>query len=370
MHTLVLVVGTLLILTTLLDGFETILLPRRINRRFRYSRLYYRGAWAVWRRMATALPPGRWREATLGVFGPLSMLGLFTSWGTALILGFGTVHWSLASHPLHGSTGDLPTDLYFSGTTFFTLGLGDVTPVAGLARLLTVVEAGIGFGGLAVVIGYLPVLYQAFSRREVTISLMDARAGSPPAGGEALARLARDGRPDAVDAMLREWEQWAAELLESHISFPVLAYYRSQHANQSWLSTLATTLDACALRLTAPPDGGASHQAQLTFAMARHAAVDLTLVFGVRPHPPAGDRLPPDARRSLAAALGHDGADDRLVEVRGMYEPFLVALAEHFLLVLPPMAAGGSAADNWQRSAWMAQTPGIGRLPAGRDHFD
>ena len=237
-------------------------------------------------------------------------------------------------------------------------------------------EAGLGFAFLAVIIGYLPVLYQAFSRREVTISLMDARAGSPPAGGEALVRVARDGSADAVDAMLREWEQWAAELLESHISFPVLAYYRSQHANQSWLAALATMLDACALLLTAYP-AGSSHQAQLTFAMARHAAVDLTLIFGVQPRPPAADRLPPDARRALHEALGRNAppapADDRLSQIRGMYEPFLDALAAHFLLSLPPLAAGGSAADNWQRSAYMPHTPGIGSLPAGRgggDHFD
>ncbi len=384
MHTLALIAGPVLVLATLLDGFETILLPRRINRRFRYSRLYYRGSWAVWRRAATALPAGRAREATLGVFGPLSMLGLFSSWVVSLIAGFGLLHWGL-SDALHGPAVGLPTDLYFSGTTFFTLGLGDVTPASGGSRVLTVVEAGLGFGFLAVIIGYLPVLYQAFSRREVTISLMDARAGSPPAGGAALARLAMDGSPggggraEAVDAMLREWEQWAAELLESHISFPVLAYYRSQHANQSWLAALATMLDACGLLLTAyPVRGASSHQAQLTFAMARHAAVDLTLVFGVAPRPPAVDRLPPDARRALHESLGRGGdppadGDRRLADVRGMYEPFLEALAVHFLLSLPPVAAGGPGADNWQRSASMPRTPGIGSLPAGRgggDHFD
>ena len=391
MHTFALVVAPLLILATLLDGFETILLPRRINRRFRYSRLYYRGVWAVWRRAAAALPAGRAREAALGAFGPLSMLGLFSSWVASLIAAFGLLHWALAADPLRGPTPGLPTDLYFSGTTFFTLGLGDVTPVSAASRVLTVVEAGLGFGFLAVIIGYLPVLYQAFSRREVTISLMDARAGSPPAGGEALVRLARHGSPDAVDAvaldaMLREWEQWAAELLESHISFPVLAYYRSQHANQSWLSALATMLDACGLLLTAyPPAAGPSHQARLTFAMARHAAVDLTLVFGVRPRPPAADRLPPAARRALHGSLRRDdtaatdaatdaAADARLADVRGMYEPFLEALATHFLLSLPPVAAGGgTTADNWQRSASMPRTPGIGQLPAprgGRSHFD
>jgi hypothetical protein len=382
MPLLALVVAPLLILVTLLDGFETILLPRRINRRFRYSRLYYRGTWFVWRAAARALPAGRWREAMLGAFGPLSMLGLFASWVTSLIVAFGLLHWAIA--PLTPRNAGLPINLYFSGTTFFTLGLGDVTPANGPARALTVVEAGLGFGFLAVIIGYLPVLYQAFSRREVTITLLDARAGSPPAGGEALLRLARDGgRAAAVNAMLREWEQWAAELLESHISFPVLAYYRSQHANQSWLAALATMLDACALLLTAGPAAAdSSHQAQLTFAMARHAAVDLALVFGIQPGPPTADRLPAGARQALRAALAENNPppapadsaalDDRLTAIRGMYEPFLDALAAHFLLSLPPIA-GGSTADNWQRSAYMPRTPGIGSLPAasaGRDHFD
>jgi len=230
-----------------------------------------------------------------------------------------------------------------------------------------------------VIIGYLPVLYQAFSRREVTISLMDARAGSPPTGGEALVRLAQHGRGDAIDAMLREWEQWAAELLESHISFPVLAFYRSQHANQSWLAALATMLDACALLLTEAQHAvaGSSHQAQLTFAMARHAAVDLSLIFGVRPCPPAVDRLPAEAHSALREALARaspatapEVADQRLSEIRGMYEPFLAALAAYSLLSLPPVAFARSTADHWQRSPSMPRTPGIGSLPVDRSHGD
>ncbi len=381
MRAFVFVVGLLLIFITLLDAFETILLPRRINRRFRYSRFYYRGAWSLWRRLAVTMCKDKWRETMLSVFGPLSMLGLFCSWVISLIVGFAMLYWPATSATTHGADGmTFETYLYLSGTTFFTLGLGDVIPHGRTPRMLAVVEAGLGFGFLAIIISYLPVLYQAFSRRELTISLMDARAGSPPAGGEFLSRLARGGRIGAADEMLRDWEQWSAELLESHLSFPVLAYYRSQHANQSWLAALTTMLDTCALMLTSFPSND-PYQVQLTFAMSRHAAVDIALIFAVRPSQPVNDRLPPQARATLhdqfrAAGLqpndSPEGAN-RLAELRAVYEPFLAALAAHFMLVLPPILAPDASADNWQRSAWMPRAPGIGSLPAGKtggDHFD
>ena len=128
--------------------------------------------------------------------------------------------------------------------TFFTLGFGDLTPQGPTGRALAVAEAGIGFAFLAVVISYLPVFYQAFSKREVTISLLDARAGSPPTAGSLLLRLAPGRNFEALDRFLQEWERFAAEVLESHLSFPLLSYYRSQHDNQSWLAAMTTILDA------------------------------------------------------------------------------------------------------------------------------
>jgi hypothetical protein len=383
LHTIAFIAGLLLIFATLLDGFETILLPRRISHRYRYSRIYYRNCWRIWRKIAANVFEGRRRESMLSVFGPLSLLGLFGSWIASLILSFAIMQWSFAS--LLSTTEHFPAAhsfeacLYFSGTTYFTLGLGDVIPSAGYSRILTVAEGGIGFGFLAIIISYLPVLYQAFSRREVTISLLDARAGSPPTGGEFVRRLARDGRIDVDIEALREWERWSAELLESHLSFPVLGYYRSQHANQSWLASLTAMLDSCTLLLTLLPPGE-SHQAQLTFAMARHAAVDITLIFGVKPpaqpNPLRSDT--PTQLHDLLHKFGHQPADcaaieARLAELRGLYEPFVDALAMHFVLTLPPVMADKPNADNWQRSAWMSKTPGIGDLPAGKsggDHFD
>src|SRR5712664_313072 len=171
-------------------------------------------------------------------------------WAASLIIGFGMLHWASGSSlVVQGAGATFWDDLYMSGTTFFTLGLGDVVPRRSLARGLTVVEGGVGFGFLAAVVGYLPVLYQAFSRREVSITLLDARAGSPPSAGELLHRHAGD--LDVLDTLLRDWEHWAAEVLESHLSYPVLSFFRSQHDNQSWLGALTTILDASALFMTA-----------------------------------------------------------------------------------------------------------------------
>lgn len=370
-----------LLLLVFMDGFETILLPRRVTHRFRFARFYYRNAWLLWSWIAVRLPSKRLREAFLSVFGPLSLLGLFSLWVAGLITGFALLHTSIGS-PLHQTDAPITfwTYVYLSGTTFFTLGYGDVTPAAPLGRALAVAESGLGFAFLAVIVGYLPVLQQAFSRREATISMLDARAGSPPHGAEFLLRMAKTGRLADVDTVLREWELWSAELLESSLSFPVLMYYRSQHDNQSWLAALATILDATALLLT-EVRGANLYQAQLTFAMARHAAVDLTLILRTRPSSSVGERLTAEQRQTIRDGLRAAGVDlrnesdrvCRLTELRGLYEPFLDALAQRFLFTLPPILPAATVVDNWQTSAWMRRTPGIGSLPGAAnsdEHFD
>src|SRR5262249_36641550 len=161
----------------------------RVRHPYRLGRLFYRSAWPLWRGASRLPPAGPWRRGFLSVFGPLSLFALVALWATGLIAGFALLHWGLGT-PVAGSDGGLPACLYFSGTTFFTLGYGDLVPTGPAGRALSVIEAGLGFAFLAVVVSYLPVLYQAFSRREITISLLDARAGSPPRAGELLPRLA------------------------------------------------------------------------------------------------------------------------------------------------------------------------------------
>ena len=282
MKILALVAGSILVFAILLDAFETIVLPRRVTRSFRFTALFYRFTWRPWAAMARFVPAPRRRESYLSYFGPLSLIVLLALWAFALIVGFALLQYGAGTqvHAASGSTG-FGAVMYFSGSTFFTLGLGDVVPLSGASRGLAVLESGVGFGFLAMVIGYLPVIYSSFSRREVEISLLDARAGSPPSAQEFLSRMAGAHNQPLLDRFLHQWEHWAAEVLESHISYPVLALFRSQHINQSWLGALTTILDVSALIIVGI-DGIASNQARLTFAMARHAVVDLAQVVGAR----------------------------------------------------------------------------------------
>src|SRR6266566_3723369 len=304
MRGIIALLGATLLGAVLRDAFETIILPRRVSRRFRITRLFYRGTWLPWRATARRLPAKR-REAFLSVYGPLSLLALLSLWAGGIVLAFGMLQWA----------------------------------------------AGSGVALLAIVIGYLPVIYQAFSRREGAIALLDARAGSPPTAGELLWRHRADDQRDALRELLREWERWAADVLESHLSYPVLAFFRSQHNNRSWLAALTTILDASALVIVGL-EGWCMRQAELTFAMARHTVVDLAQVFSTPPAAPPQERLPADELARLRARLASGGLRlrdeqmvERLAELRGMYEPYVAAL-------LPPWQRKVERPDNWQTSAW------------------
>jgi len=333
-----------------------------VTRRVRLTRLYYRTLWEPWAALARRIKKGKRREALLALFGPLSLIGLFVIWAAALIFGFALLHWGsglMLNSPEQSAS--FLTDLYLSGTTFITLGLGDVVPHTTLARFITVIEAGTGFGFLAIVIGYLPVIYQAFSRREVNISLLDARAGSPSSAAELMRRHAASGQLNSLENLLRDWEHWSADLMESHLSYPVLCFFRSQHDNQSWLGALTTILDACALVLVGVDDAP-GWQARLTFAMARHTVVDLAQIFNAAPRQTERcvNRLPREELARLRRILADHGAilsngpdaEQKLQELRRLYEPYVYALSEYLMMPLPPWILSENAVDNWKTSAW------------------
>ena len=374
MSTVFFLAGVLCLLIVLFDAFQTIILPRRAIGRLRLTRLFYIVTWGPWSFVARRFGNPRRRETVLSVYGPLSLILLLAVWAGGLLLGFALIYYALGS-PFNDPAGraGFATDLYVSGTTIFTLGLGDVIPrVAPWPRALVILESGTGLGLLAVVMGYFPVLYSAFSRREVSISLLDARAGSPPTAAELMRRHSFKGAEESLTTLLIEWERWSAELLESHISYPLLCYFRSQHNNQSWLSALTAILDTSAL-LIAGVRGLEARQAQLTFAMARHALVDLAQIFHLAPVANAPDRLPGEHCSRLFDMLCQEGVKvcgdvksiERLREMRGLYEGYAEALSDHLDMPLPPWMADHPRKDNWLAVAKLRQRAEAANPEAG-----
>jgi len=377
--------GIALILVVLWETFETLVLPRRVTRQFRLTRFFYRSTWPPYAALVSGTHSKRRRDALLSYFGPLSLLFLLAFWAVCLVTGFALIDYGdgarFAGTLFSSRFGNA---FYLSGTTFFTLGLGDITPASTVARFVTVIEAGVGFGFLALVIGYLPVLYQAFSRREVTISLLDARAGSPPTAFELLHRHATIGAHglDAVTDVLHDWERWSAELMESHLSYPVLAYFRSQHDNQSWIGSLTVILDVCSLAIVGL-ENMCQYQARMTFAIARHALVDLSQVFGTAPPDRDGSaaRLSPEQLLEIRDRLRGSGlnlsnaagADAELDRLRALYEPYAISLARYLRLNLPPWITHEPSKDNWQTTAWRQRSshahPHSSGIRVPDDHF-
>jgi hypothetical protein len=362
-HLIIGIIGASLVAIVLWETFETIILPRRVTRRVRLTRLLYLLTWNPWSMIAQRISSSRRKEKLLGFFGPLSLIMLLTVWALAIVLGFALIHLAVGQFGEISGIAGLREALYFSGSTFFTLGLGDVTHANTIGRAITVVEAGTGIGFFAMVISYLPVLYQAFSRREVNISMLDARAGTPPTAGELLRRYREADEIHNLDSLLKDWEKWSADLLESHLSYPVLCFFRSQHDNQSWLSALSTILDTCSLVMVGI-DGVPKWQAQLTFKMTRHAVVDLAQVFNTSPVKVDGSRLTREELEHMRNVLGETGialrnepGDEKiLAELREMYEPYIEVLSQYLLMPLPGWLPKPKAIDNWQTSAWEVRT--------------
>jgi hypothetical protein len=357
-------IGVALIGIALFDAFETIVLPRRVSRRWRVARAFYRLTWNPYSAIGRTIEDDARRETFLSFYGPSSLLLLVAFWAVILVFGFALLQVAVGSMLSAPTPVDFATDLYFSGTTFFTLGLGDVVPASGPARLLTVIEGGMGFAFLALLIGYLPIVYQIFARREMNVSQLDQRAGSPPSAAELIRRNVSQGDLSELIRLLRDWEVWVADLLESHLSYPVLAYFRSQHENQSWVAGLAMILDVSAYVLACGKTG-AVRQAGFTFAIGRHAVGDLTSVLNVSPRPPSGDRLDHAAARRLweiASSRGlltesQSDAHERLTAIRASYEPYIQGLGDRLLMALPPWVPAIGATDNWESTAWDFESP-------------
>jgi hypothetical protein len=355
------ILSSIVIALMLSEFFVTFLLPRRVKREPRVARRVFAWVWRPWRAVAARLSPGV-GDTLLGIYGPFGLVLVLAVLSVGLIIGYTGLHWAFDAH-LGGLRGaNVGQDLYFSAGSFFSVST-TLNP-RGAAKVIQVAEAASGFGVLAIAIGYLPALFQAFSQREKAVSQLDPRAGSPPTAGGLLVRSGERGGWRELDAYLAEWEGWAAELMETHLSYPAIGYFRSQHVNQNWVAALTTVIDTCAFSLAYAPEGSIE-AAGLTFAIARHALADLAYAYKapVQKDPP--DRLPDSTQAELIgrleggglALVDGDDAAARLRDLRNSYERYSIAIAEQLALPLPGWLPADDVVENWRKASARRRRP-------------
>lgn len=333
MDVLIALLGLTCIALVLWDIFETIVVPRPTPSPLRLSRHIVRRAWLVWRAIGIRFRTGLGRDAFLGFFAPGAAILLLAVWLLVLIFGYGLILFALRGE-LRPSPTNLGETLYFSGTSVLTLGYGDFVASGTLARITSITAAASGLGVVALVITFLFSLFGSYQRREVLVVTLSARAKSPPSAATLLETYARLGLVDELPALFAEWERWTAEVLDSHVAFPLLGYFRSSHDNISWISALGAVLDAAALVLTTIR-GVHRGQAEITKRVGAHLVEDIANNFHLSGDGSAVDR---EQFRHVFGRLAQAGYDlepeeeawHRFAQARGSYAGRLEVLAAYW----------------------------------------
>lgn len=326
------------------DVFNSVVLPRPTPSVYRISRNVTRTAWTVWRAQARRLTDPDRRERWLAIFAPLIVLVLLAAWVAVLILGFGLLDLAFAGDFKPPIT-SLGSGLYMASTSLFTIGFGDLVPTASLTRTIAIISAALGLGTVALVITYLFSLYGSFQRREVLVTTLDARAGAPPSGLAVLETCRRSDLLDELPELFGEWERWAAEVLDSHVAYPILGYFRSSHDNESWLASLGAMLDAAVLILTTVQDQPRG-RAEMLVAIGVHLVEDVSNFFGFANDGRVGiEREEYDVARASLEAAGYRLESPEVgwilfAQIRGRYASRLNELAA-FWMIPPAMWIGG-----------------------------
>ena len=267
------VLGALLLLATIYDLFQSVLTPRPAVGRIRFSFTFVRYGWRAWRYVAQLRKGLQARESALAVFAPLAVVALLTAWAFLFILGFALLYSGLHAE-LKPQPGSFGATLDFSAGRLLAFGVGSTQPVGTVSALLAVFEAASGFGLFALVISLLFSLFTAFQRRETAVIALDALAGAPPTGVQLLEACAKFHMPEQLVATFSTWQAWTTDVLESHLAYPILFFFRSSHDNEAWSNSFGAVMDAAALVLTTI-DGGPQGPARLTFKIGEHFVTDV-----------------------------------------------------------------------------------------------
>lgn len=334
--------GLVVIALTLSDVFQSVVMPRATARRFRVSFYAWRSMWKLWPNIAWRFFPAESdpREDFLAVFAPFALLSLLGLWVGLLIVGFALLLWGMRGEvaPSHSSFG---TMLYFAGTSLLTIGFGDVVGRGAAPRFISVLAGLAGLSFLSIMTAFLFAIFGAFQQRETFVVTTAARAGTPPSGVNLLAIAGYSRTHDDLSLLMIDAQRWAAAVMESHLAYPVLAFFRSSHDDQSWIGTLGTLLDAATLMMTTI-DGVRDGQARIFYNVGRHATRDLSKYFRVdaaedsvgierSEFEHACDRL----TAAGYALCDRNEAWTRFASLRSNYAPHLNVLAGFFQI--PPL---------------------------------
>ncbi|GAC1613792.1 MAG: hypothetical protein NVS9B1_22690 [Candidatus Dormibacteraceae bacterium] len=330
--------GAVVVWVVLRDLFISVVVPRPARGRLRPSSLWIRFTWIGWRWFGGLGMNAERRENTLGAYAPLALITLLIVWVMGLIFGYGLILNGLRDQ-LRPVPADLGTTIYFSAVSLLTIGFGDIVPSGAAARILVMFEAGTGLGVVAVVISLLFSLYASFQRRETLIITLDPLAGAPPSGVTLLENSLRFDMLDHLGETFDEWKLWSAEVLESHLAYPILNYFRSSHDNESWIGALGAMLDAAVLVLTTVED---AHRgpARLMYEVGSHLVEDLGSFFGFAHNHEVGvERFEFEQACDRLAAAGYTLADPDLAwkkfsELRSKYAVPLNEMARWW--AIPP----------------------------------
>ena len=323
--------GVFLLALAFWDLFETIVVPRPTPGWFRIGRYLIRSSWRVLRALRNRWPDRSW-DRPLGLFAPGATVALLVAWLIALILGYGLILYGLRDElrPVP----DLGSALYFAATSVLTLGFGDIVAEGGPARLVVATAAISGLGVVALVVTFLFSLYGSYQRREIQVVALQAAAGAPPSAVALLETYAQLRLVDRLPDLFLDWERWGVEVLDSHVAYPLLGFFRSSHDNLSWISALGTVLDAASLVLTTI-EGIPRGEAKLFKRVGAHLVEDI-FNLGFRASDGGSlDRSDFDAACERLAEAGYtlaagDHAWPAFEAARATYAPRLEAMAAYW----------------------------------------
>ncbi len=332
------IAGLALLVVTFYDLFQSVVLPRPAVHKVQLARLIVRPLWRVWRWAGTRGRRIERNEARLAAFGPIALLTLFLTWAAALVLGYALIIESVRDE-FKPELANFAESIYVSATTLVPLAYGDIVPEQGLARLVLIVESATGVALAALAITLLFELYGSFRSREEAIVALDAIAGAPPSAVQLLETAAERGMDGVLKETFDEWRRWSAMVLESHLAYPLLAYFRSSHDNEAWINSLAAVMDAAALIVTST-EHESRGTARLMLTVGNHLVEDLSWVFRLKLRPnPILERDEYDAAISRLKSAGYrvddgDAAWDEFGRLRSKYASALNQMAQ--MLSAPP----------------------------------